>query len=270
VSKSYLQGRPRDAAPGKRPWRVRAYSPGPGFPRGRVVFKDAETGKLATRTPDDGQTLEQLFDLVERALGQNVTLARTSNARDLTALLDAALDALIAAYNGWNNFSVEGGPGGGARGRPGQRARGGGPQVRAHHRRVLLRESAWRVLERRADLPPPPRAPGQPRREPGPAGLDLQPAPIRHPAPAVGGAPGHPRAEADPTQRPGAHGLHPSIHRNPRASGVTSRHRIGAGFRRSARWRSAWRRARASTGSHLRECQCATHTAFTWHQWQAA
>jgi hypothetical protein len=94
VSKAYLQGRPRDAAPGKRPWRVRAYSPGPGFPRGRVVFKDAETGKLATRTPDDGHTLEELFDLVERALGQNVALARTPGARDLTALADRYLEWL--------------------------------------------------------------------------------------------------------------------------------------------------------------------------------
>lgn len=94
MSKAYLQGRPRDAAPGKRPWRVRAYSPGPGFPRGRVVFKDAETGKLVTRTPDDGQDLEQLFDLVERALGQNVALARTSGTRDLTALSDRYLDWL--------------------------------------------------------------------------------------------------------------------------------------------------------------------------------
>jgi hypothetical protein len=94
MSKAYLQGRPRDAAPGKRPWRVRAYSPGPGFPRGRVVFKDAETGKLATRTPDDGQTLEQLFDLVERALSQNVALARNVGSRDLTALADRYLEWL--------------------------------------------------------------------------------------------------------------------------------------------------------------------------------
>lgn len=48
---------------------MRAYTSGPGFPRGLVIFKDAETGKLATRTPTTGrQALEQLFDLVERAL----------------------------------------------------------------------------------------------------------------------------------------------------------------------------------------------------------
>ena len=93
MSKAYLQGRPRDAAPGKRPWRVRAYSPGlASHEDGRL--QRAETGRLATRTPDDGQTLEQLFDLVERALGQNVALTRTSNARDLNALSDRYLEWL--------------------------------------------------------------------------------------------------------------------------------------------------------------------------------
>lgn len=58
------------------------------------MFKDAETHKLVTRTPDDGQTLEQLFDLVERALGQNVALARTAGTRGLTALADRYLEWL--------------------------------------------------------------------------------------------------------------------------------------------------------------------------------
>lgn len=80
--KAYLTGRPRDGGDGRKPWRVRAYAPSPGFPRGRVVWKDTTTGKPATRTPREHETLADVFDEVERGLGRAVALGGRASSRE--------------------------------------------------------------------------------------------------------------------------------------------------------------------------------------------
>lgn len=67
-------GKPRPSASG-RAWRVRAYAPTPGALKGRVTFRDPETGRPTRRTPEDGVSLDELFDTIERHFDQRVALA---------------------------------------------------------------------------------------------------------------------------------------------------------------------------------------------------
>jgi hypothetical protein len=94
-------GRERISASGKK-WRVRSYTATDGAPYGRVVYLVPTTGKPTSAVPKLGQTLDEVFDQVERALTQNVALGTTVDAdgkpdpgrRDIGALSQMYLDDL--------------------------------------------------------------------------------------------------------------------------------------------------------------------------------
>lgn len=86
AAKIYRQGKPRPG--GQRPWRVTAYSPDATFPYGRVRFK-LDSGAWTQRTPGADETLDELFENIERSLDARVTLAVKGEARrDINALCD--------------------------------------------------------------------------------------------------------------------------------------------------------------------------------------
>ncbi|GAA1970990.1 hypothetical protein GCM10009798_34710 [Nocardioides panacihumi] len=92
-------GKPRPSTSG-RAWRVRAYAPTPGAPNGRVSYRNPETGKQTNQVPAAGETLDTLFDNVERALDQRLALAPTKDddgaivVRNLTNLGEIYLQSL--------------------------------------------------------------------------------------------------------------------------------------------------------------------------------
>jgi len=97
-------GRERQTESGKR-WRVRADERTAGAPYGRVVCIHPDTGKATSSVPEDGQTLDEKFDQIEKWLGQNVAIGThveddaqpgTRKRRDINALSDLYLDWLIA------------------------------------------------------------------------------------------------------------------------------------------------------------------------------
>lgn len=67
-------GKKRPTGNGNRTWQVRAYAPTPGAPHGRVVYRRPGTTTQTSSVPVEGQTLDELFDVVERALDQGVAL----------------------------------------------------------------------------------------------------------------------------------------------------------------------------------------------------
>lgn len=93
-SAAVRSGKSRPTASG-RAWRVRAYGPSSDFPRGRVTYRRPETGRPTQASPQTGQTLDALFDQIERALDQSVA---TGPGRDRTmrALGSLYLDRLEA------------------------------------------------------------------------------------------------------------------------------------------------------------------------------
>jgi hypothetical protein len=91
----------RTSGAGKK-WRVRSYAPTDGAPYGRVVYVSPTTGKPTSKVPEDGQTLDTVFDQVERALTQKVAMGTGTNGngkpdvcrRDLRAVSEMYLDYL--------------------------------------------------------------------------------------------------------------------------------------------------------------------------------
>ena len=83
-------------------WRVRSYAPTDGAPYGRVVYLSPTTGEPTSKVPEDGQTLDTVFDQVERALTQKVAMGTGTDGngkpdvcrRDLRALSEMYLDYL--------------------------------------------------------------------------------------------------------------------------------------------------------------------------------
>jgi len=94
-------GRERTSASGKK-WRVRSYASTDGAPHGRVVYLRPTTGKPTSAVPELGQTLDELFDQVERALTLKVAMGSTVDGdgqpepgrRDIHALSKMYLDYL--------------------------------------------------------------------------------------------------------------------------------------------------------------------------------
>ena len=92
-------GRERPTGAG-RTWRVRAYEPTETNPHGRVVYRNPQTGRATSAVPEDGQTLDEVFEQVEKALDQQVAMSVTrdetgqSVVRNVRALGDVYLDSL--------------------------------------------------------------------------------------------------------------------------------------------------------------------------------
>lgn len=88
-------GKPRPTGTG-RTWQVRAYKPTDGAPHGRVVYRRPGSDKPTSAVPADGQTVDELFDQIEKALDQQVAIGSTvssseggsSTRRDMSALGD--------------------------------------------------------------------------------------------------------------------------------------------------------------------------------------
>jgi hypothetical protein len=104
AARAVRTGRERQTESGKR-WRVRGYEPTAGAPYGRVVFIHPETGKPTSSVPEDGQTLDEKFDQIEKWLDHNVAIGThvaddsqpgTRKRRDMNALGDLYLDWLAA------------------------------------------------------------------------------------------------------------------------------------------------------------------------------
>jgi integrase len=80
------RGRERINPDSGRRWRVSVLE----GKRPRVVYLDPETGKRTSRSPAPGQSLDDLFDQVEKALDARVVLSQkdptTSGVRDMRAL----------------------------------------------------------------------------------------------------------------------------------------------------------------------------------------
>jgi hypothetical protein len=91
----------RTSGAGKK-WRVRSYAPTDGTLYGRVVYLSQTTGKSTSKVPEDGQTLDTVFDQVERALTQRVAMGTGTDGngqpdacrRDICALSEMYLDYL--------------------------------------------------------------------------------------------------------------------------------------------------------------------------------
>jgi hypothetical protein len=104
AARAVRTGRERRTESG-RLWRVRAYAKTSGAPYGRVVFTHPAIGKPTSSVPEDGQTLDEKFDQVEKWLDQNVAIGShvaddsqpgTRKRRDMNARCDLYLDFLAA------------------------------------------------------------------------------------------------------------------------------------------------------------------------------
>jgi hypothetical protein len=104
AARAVRSGRERLTESGKR-WRVRAYEPTAGAPYGRVVFIHPDTGKPTSSVPEEGQTLDEKFDQIEKWLDQNVAIGThveedgqpsTRKRRDMNALGDLYIDWLTS------------------------------------------------------------------------------------------------------------------------------------------------------------------------------
>ena len=73
AARAVRTGRERRTESG-RSWRIRAYAATAGAPYGRVVFIHPDTGKPTSGVPEEGQTLDEKFDQIERWLDQNVAI----------------------------------------------------------------------------------------------------------------------------------------------------------------------------------------------------
>lgn len=81
----YQQGRLRPG--GQRPWRVTAYVPDATYPYGRVRFK-LPSGAWTQRVPRPGQTVDDVFEEVEKGLGDVNLTHKAPVRRDIDALAD--------------------------------------------------------------------------------------------------------------------------------------------------------------------------------------
>lgn len=92
-------GKARATGNGSRTWSVRAHGPTPTAPYGRVVYRNPTTGKQTTAVPGDDQTLDDMFDQIERALDQKVIVGR-STGEDGQAVI-RNVKALLGLYLNW-------------------------------------------------------------------------------------------------------------------------------------------------------------------------
>jgi hypothetical protein len=95
-------GKPRPTGTGGT-WQVRAYKPTPGAPHGRVSYRHPETGKQTSAVPTTDETIDDVFDYIEKSLDQGVALgthaapaagASEPTRRDLKALGELYLEWL--------------------------------------------------------------------------------------------------------------------------------------------------------------------------------
>lgn len=98
-------GKRRTSAAGKV-WQVRAYEPTPGAPFGRVVYRNPATDKATGSVPDVNETLDEVFDRIERWLDQGVAVSKAP--APIAGLSDADavpgrrdISALSALYLAW-------------------------------------------------------------------------------------------------------------------------------------------------------------------------
>jgi hypothetical protein len=95
-------GKPRPTGTGGT-WQVRAYKPTPGAPHGRVSYRHPETGKQTSAVPTTDETIDDVFDYIEKSLDQGIALgthaapaagASEPTRRDLKALGELYLEWL--------------------------------------------------------------------------------------------------------------------------------------------------------------------------------
>lgn len=93
-------GRKRTTDTGKT-WQVRAYDPTDGAPYGRVVYIRPGSDNPTSSVPADGESLDDVFERVERYLDQGVALAGTPTAADTDTSSRRDITALSALYLNW-------------------------------------------------------------------------------------------------------------------------------------------------------------------------
>jgi hypothetical protein len=102
ATKKPRHGKERPSGPGRKSWRVAAYYPSASKPFGLVRYKDPEKAHLppekqwTSRVPEDGVTVDELFDRVERNLDRNVAVGHTTAAGQ-----QRTMRALRARYIEW-------------------------------------------------------------------------------------------------------------------------------------------------------------------------
>jgi integrase len=83
-------------------WRVRAYSPTPGAPHGRVVYRRPGAANFTSAVPRNGQSLDDVFEQIEGYFNAQVALPSSRSTADeprtITAL-GALYLARLAAQN---------------------------------------------------------------------------------------------------------------------------------------------------------------------------
>ncbi len=82
----------KDRPGGQRPWHVTAYAPTDDHPFGRVRYKDPDTGTWVFRHPEPEQTLDALFERIERAFDGQVAVGRGGG---------RTMNILASRYMGW-------------------------------------------------------------------------------------------------------------------------------------------------------------------------
>jgi integrase len=95
---AFRTGKPRTTANGKA-WRVRAYQPTTGAPHGRVIYWRPDGDMPTSSVPEVGETLDELFERIERALDVHVSppherIAPGTARRDIKALGELYLEWL--------------------------------------------------------------------------------------------------------------------------------------------------------------------------------
>ena len=97
-------GRARPTGNRNRTWSVRAYGPTPTAPHGRVAYRDPLTGRQTTAVPAVDETVDELFDRIERSLDQKVATGTTRTGdgtvvvRDIASLLELYIDWLESLH----------------------------------------------------------------------------------------------------------------------------------------------------------------------------
>lgn len=93
-------GKPRPTATGGT-WRVRAYKPTSGAEYGRVVWRRPDTGRPTSAVPAQGQSLDEVFDQIEKALDGQVAIGTTTSATAESAPTRRDIRALGDLYIAW-------------------------------------------------------------------------------------------------------------------------------------------------------------------------
>ena len=94
-------GKPRPTGTGGI-WQVRAYKPTPTSPHGRVVYLHPQTGRKTSAVPTADETIDEVFDQIEKSLDQNVAIGtHTPTTTGTGPAVRRDLDALGQLYIDW-------------------------------------------------------------------------------------------------------------------------------------------------------------------------